>query len=128
MTKTEKIAFGLLVFLLIVGLAAKFYKLEKETPGLHPNLKFISRSAIKKRIKLSPSEKKDKSPTPKILSLNSATVEDFEGLPYIGRATAEKIAAYRSAHGPFKEKTDLLRVDGITISRYKKIERFFSIP
>ena len=64
----------------------------------------------------------------KILSLNSATVEDFEKLPHIGKATAEKIVAHRSAQGPFKEKSDLLRVDGISIARYKQIESRLTVP
>ena len=122
MARTEKAAFWILIFLLIVGVAAKFYKLGKDVP----NFKLPPRAAAKESGKPPKSEPAEKSP--KILSLNSATVGDFAKLPHIGKATAEKIVAYRSAQGPFKEKTDLLRVDGMTISRYKKIERFLSVP
>lgn len=125
MARTEKTAFWILVFLLIVGVAAKFYRLEKEVP----NLKLPPRAAAKehvKPLKADSPEKAEKTEAKiqKILDLNSATAQEIERLPHIGKATAEKIVAYRSTQGPFKEKTDLLRVEGISISRYKMIEPY----
>lgn len=128
MARTEKTAFWILVFLLIVGVAAKFYKLEKEVP----NLKLPHRAAAKEQVKPPKADspgKAEKTETkiPKILDLNSATAQEIERLPHIGKATAEKIVAYRSAQGPFKEKTDLLRVESISISRYKMIEPYIRV-
>ena len=111
MARTEKAAFWILIFLLMVGIAAKFYKLKKDAP----NFKVPIRESSK-----APKEAQ----SPPILNLNSATAKDLEGLPSIGRATAEKIVAYRAANGPFKEKTDLMRVDSISISKYKTLEPF----
>ncbi|OGR87138.1 MAG: hypothetical protein A3A86_01865 [Elusimicrobia bacterium RIFCSPLOWO2_01_FULL_60_11] len=122
MARTEKAAFWILVFLLIVGVAAKFYKLEKEVP----DFKFSRRAASRERAKPAEAEKADRSAG--ILDLNRATAEELEGLPGIGKVSAERIAAYRSAQGPFKAKTDLLKVDGITIALYKKIEPHLSVP
>ena len=125
MARTEKAAFWILVFLLIVGVAAKFYKLEKEVP----NLKLSPRAASKESAKPANDDsagkngKKD-APALKIVNLNSATAQEIERLPHIGKVTAEKIVAYRSAQGPFKEKTALLRVESISISRYKMIEPY----
>ncbi len=128
MARTEKVAFWILIFLLIVGVAAKFYKLEKDVP----NLKLPPRAAAKEHVKpqkaeLSGKPAKIRPHVPKILDLNSASAQDLALLPHMGMATAEKIVAYRAAQGPFKEKTDILRVDGISISRYKQIELFVRV-
>lgn len=48
-----------------------------------------------------------------LLSLNSATQEQLEGLPGVGPVTAGKIMAWRQEHGGFTAVDDLLEVDGI---------------
>lgn len=119
MAKTEKLAFALLAFLLITGLAAKFYRLNKEVLPA----KTVFQSAFKGKAKPEGKGSSPKEPeAPKIFNLNAASAQELEKLPYIGKPTAQKIIDYRSTHGPFKDKTDLLRVDGISISLYKKIE------
>ncbi len=120
MANTEKTVFWILVFLLIVGVAAKFYKLEKDVPQA---INF-SRKSKNEAVKAVKSHAK----TPSTLNLNIATAAELEKLPHIGKATAEKIVEYRDAQGPFKEKSDLLRVDGISISRYKLIESRLTAP
>ncbi len=119
MAKTEKLAFALFVFLLIAGLSAKFYKLKEEPLSQ----KFVPRTGWKERASKAKDSASKKNPEPLgILDLNTASAEQLEKLPFIGKPAALKIVAYRSSHGPFKDKTDLLRVDGISISLYKKIE------
>jgi competence protein ComEA len=46
------------------------------------------------------------------LDLNSASPDDLETLPGVGKALAGRIAAYRAANGPFRSVDDLLRVPG----------------
>jgi competence protein ComEA len=45
--------------------------------------------------------------------LNSATLDDLEGLPGIGPVTAQKILDYRQKHGPFTSVDELDAVPGI---------------
>jgi competence protein ComEA len=52
------------------------------------------------------------SPDAKV-NINTATAEELEALPRIGPALAQRIIAYRRAHGAFQKVDDLLAVKGI---------------
>ena len=47
------------------------------------------------------------------ININTATVEELTQLKNVGPKTAERIVAYRKAHGPFKTASDLVYVKGI---------------
>ena len=55
------------------------------------------------------------------VSLSSATVEELDTLPGIGPVTAEKIVAWRDAHGPFRSVDDLDAVPGIGPTRVEQL-------
>jgi competence protein ComEA len=55
------------------------------------------------------------------VSLSSATVEELDELPGIGPVTAEKIVAWRDAHGPFRSVDDLDAVPGIGPTRIEQL-------
>lgn len=46
------------------------------------------------------------------INLNEAAAEDLEALPGVGPVLAERIIAYRRAHGPFRRIDDLQEVSG----------------
>ena len=48
-----------------------------------------------------------------LVNLNTATLEQLDGLPGVGPVTAQKILDWRSAHGAFTAIDELLEVDGI---------------
>jgi competence protein ComEA len=53
---------------------------------------------------------------------NTATSTELQRLPGIGPALAERVVAYREAHGPFRHVQELTRVRGIgakTLARLK---------
>lgn len=52
-------------------------------------------------------------PQGQILNINTATVSQFETLPGIGPALAQRIVEYRDANGPFASVDGLLQVSGI---------------
>lgn len=47
------------------------------------------------------------------INLNTATVEDFDSLPGVGPALAERIVEYRRERGPFRSLEDLRKVPGM---------------
>jgi competence protein ComEA len=48
-----------------------------------------------------------------MVNLNTATLEQLDGLPGVGPVTAQKILDWRTAHGAFTSIDELLEVDGI---------------
>jgi len=48
-----------------------------------------------------------------LVNLNTATLDELDGLPGVGPVTARKIVDWRTAHGAFTAIDELLEVDGI---------------
>ena len=55
------------------------------------------------------------------LDLNQATLQQLDGLPGIGPATAQAILDYRAQHGRFRSVDDLLSVRGIGDAKLEQI-------
>ncbi len=56
------------------------------------------------------------------LSLNTATVEQFDGLPGVGPVLARRIVDHRTAHGGFRSVEELREVDGIGERRFADLQ------
>ncbi len=64
---------------------------------------------------------------PAVVNLNSATVEQLDGLPGIGPAMAARIVEYRQKNGPFKKVEDLMNVRGIGEKNFLKLKPLITV-
>lgn len=66
-------------------------------------------------------------PPIKPLDLNTATVEELDGLPEVGAKLAAAIVRFREKSGPFRRVEELLAVPGITKRRLEKIKPLVTV-
>jgi competence protein ComEA len=59
--------------------------------------------------------------------LNTATVDDLEGLPGIGPALAQRVVDYRTQHGPFHSVDELRQVSGFGGQRYENLASMIAL-
>jgi competence protein ComEA len=61
------------------------------------------------------------------LDLNSATVGQLDALPGVGPVLAQRIVAWRDAHGGFRSVDDLRQVTGIGPSKYDDLKALVAV-
>ncbi len=61
------------------------------------------------------------------VDINRATADELTVVPGIGKATAERIVAFRDEHGPFKRTEDLLKIRGIGEKSFQKLRPYLVI-
>jgi competence protein ComEA len=62
-----------------------------------------------------------------VINLNTATLDQLEGLPGVGRATAERILEYRQKVGGFKKIEELMNVRGIGEKSFLKLKPLIAV-
>ena len=60
------------------------------------------------------------------VDVNTAGVAELERLPGVGPTLAQRIVAYRTAHGPFQAPEELSRVQGIGPKTYQALEDYIT--
>ena len=66
-------------------------------------------------------------PSKPAINLNTATLEQLETLPGIGRKTAERILEYRTKSGSFKRIEELMNVKGIGEKSFLKLKPLVTV-
>ena len=65
--------------------------------------------------------------TGQLIDINSATVEELDGLPGIGPTLAQAIVDYRNEFGPFFAIEDIMFVDGIGPDTFEAIKDLITV-
>lgn len=61
------------------------------------------------------------------VNINTATASALETLPGVGKATAEKIIAWRTEHGRFSRAEDIMKVPSIGEKKFEKMKHRITI-
>ncbi len=61
---------------------------------------------------------------PEAININSATAEELERLPHIGRKTAEAIVEFRTLNGPFRRPENLMQIRGVSEMRFAELRPY----
>ena len=64
---------------------------------------------------------------PLLVDLNGSSRMELETLPGIGMVLADRIVAYRSIHGAFRQIKDLVNVSGIGEKRLRRLEPLVTV-
>jgi len=62
-----------------------------------------------------------------VLNLNTATVEQLQRLPGVGRVLAARIVEFREKKGGFKKVEELLAVPGISERKWKVLREYVTV-
>ena len=66
-------------------------------------------------------------PSGNAININTATVDELEKLPHIGRKTAETIVEFRTANGPFRRVEHLMQIRGVSEERFEALRPHIKI-
>lgn len=58
------------------------------------------------------------------ININTATADELEKLPHIGRKTAEMIVQFRGENGPFRRVEQIMQIRGISETRFTEIRQY----
>ena len=62
-----------------------------------------------------------------LISINTATPQELEKLPGVGKVIAERIVAHRQQYGPFRRAEHLMMVRGISDRKFRAIREMIVV-
>lgn len=74
-----------------------------------------------------PASRRSGKQAPVRMNLNTASPHLLQRLPRVGPKMAERIIAYREAHGPFERPSHIVRVKGIGPKTFAKMEPYLFV-
>ena len=65
--------------------------------------------------------------TNQLININTASTNELETLPGIGKGLAARIIEHREQHGPFRRPEHLIIVRGISDRRFRALRDFVTV-
>jgi competence ComEA-like helix-hairpin-helix protein len=62
-----------------------------------------------------------------LINLNTATPQELEKLPGVGKIVAERIVAHREQYGPFRRTEHLMMVRGISDRKFRELRPLIAV-
>ncbi len=69
----------------------------------------------------------DQPPPPKLIDINTATVEELEALPAIGEVRAQMIVRIRERNGPFKKVEELRALPRLSERQFEALRKLVAV-
>jgi competence ComEA-like helix-hairpin-helix protein len=66
-------------------------------------------------------------PAPTRININTASVQELEKLPGIGRGFAQRIVEHREKYGPFRRPEHLIMVRGLSDKRFRALRELIMV-
>jgi len=67
------------------------------------------------------------SPAPLHININTASTQDLEQLPGVGKVIADRIVSYREQYGRFRRPEELLMVTGVSDKKFRDIREMIVV-
>lgn len=61
------------------------------------------------------------------VNINTASIEELEKLPHIGKEYAQRIVEYREKYGAFRRAEELMLVRGMSDKKFREIRNFVKV-
>jgi len=61
------------------------------------------------------------------VNINTASEEELQTVPGIGKVLSKRIVEFRDEHGPFRKVEDIMKVRGIGEKSFEKIRPYLSV-
>ena len=61
------------------------------------------------------------------ININTASLEELEKLPGVGKAISERIVAHREQYGPFRRAEHLMMVRGISDKKFRELRNLVAV-
>jgi competence ComEA-like helix-hairpin-helix protein len=68
----------------------------------------------------------DSASAPLLININTASAEELDRLPGVGKVTAEKIIKLRESDGLFVSADDLKKIKGMTMKKIEKMRKYIT--
>jgi competence ComEA-like helix-hairpin-helix protein len=92
-----------------------------------PSCVKLSRNALHHHGQIAPTVSQSEMANAPLININTASIEELERLPGIGRGLASRILAHRNQYGRFRRTEHVMMVRGISERRFRAMRTLITV-